>query len=644
MEYLGHDLLELDGGCTSFDDGYPDLPGLPYALVIPQGTSLADVEVRILERVEMEGHYSIAPVMTTIVGEPPALFSDHLAVEYLLDAPFPAEPVIGLSTGSKAGFRVAGFTFVPFSYHPLSGRLSVITSAELVLRYEHDPAAVPAAVSVLQRNVATESLETWIHNPGMLEAWSPPTRPDGPDDTTWLVVAPAAYEPFLQPLVDHRSDEGLSADFVPLEWIQSSYAGWDSPEKIRNYLKESFLERGLVYVLIVGEDEETVRISKYVDGYTLDETADLYFSDLDGTWDANGNHRYGEADDSLDYYSDIYVGRFPASDRFDVSVMVEKTLGYETDPPEGEWRSRALLCGALLFPDHSYHGDRLCDSLLQYIPPDWDVDVLLEDPHGWNPENQIELFNDGVAFVEPVGHGSTSGIWWMLPDWELMFGTDQIPEMANGEMLSLWQSISCYPGALLCEDCFGEWLMRWQSGGAVAVRFNSSVGRANPPNFGPNEYLDIYFAEDLLVEGLCRLGVPHATSKDRLYPTSVPKRLFSIQELNLLADPYLLFITGQTGIEPEAGQGGTQPGTVLRVYPNPTSGACEIAASGGAGISACTSVRIYDMSGRLLLEKTMGPAQDSVQLAATELPTGCYDVVLVGGSGIEASTRMVIIR
>jgi len=43
----------------------------------------------------------------------------------------------------------------------------------------------------------------------------------------------------------------------------------------------------------------------------LSIAADLYYSDLDGNWDADGDSIYGERTDNVNLYADVFVGRAP---------------------------------------------------------------------------------------------------------------------------------------------------------------------------------------------------------------------------------------------------------------------------------------------------------------------------------------------
>jgi len=39
---------------------------------------------------------------------------------------------------------------------------------------------------------------------------------------------------------------------------------------------------------------------------------DIYFSNLDGNWNANQNQIWGEINDNTDLIPEVHIGRFPA--------------------------------------------------------------------------------------------------------------------------------------------------------------------------------------------------------------------------------------------------------------------------------------------------------------------------------------------
>ncbi len=644
----GHDAVTIPGGVISTGEGLPGLPGIPLSYLLPQGTSLTAVEVVSSETVTLPGSYDLAPANYIPVSDPATALTASGPV-WTADEPFPAEPVTAVHTGSKTGFRVGGFTLMPLSYRPLSGRLSMMTSVDLVLRYEADPEAPVLTLTDAQVAMAESGLENIVRNPEMLGEWAPALRDGGTDWSHWVVIADPDFETMLQPLVDHRQTTVGSAEFVSTDWIYSNYTGYDGAEKIRNYLIDGYENHGLIYALIVGDYGETTRISMLnVSGNTLASVTDLYYSDLDGTWDLDGDRRYGENSDGIDYYSDIYVGRFSTDVSSRLQTMIDRTIDYETAPTPGSWQTTVLLPAAGLWPQYGYWGSFVCDSIDKRIPASWLVYKLYENSSG-HPNNQIAYLNSGVSWCEPTGHGYESGVFWYNYAPTDIISNANYTQLTNIDKLPVMSSIACLAGKISNIACIAERLMFWPTGGAVAVMFNSDNGWGTPPYMGPSEHLEVHMADQFWVYDQMEIGPMHSFAKDAFRAAGgMTFQNWVLQEHNLLGDPALLHVAGQTGIDE-----GTQPspaGPVLSSpMPNPTGGACTLAYD--LPSSGSFEVTVFDLSGRTVrtihdghLDAGIGTLGfDGRDGSGAPLPTGCYSVVMSGQAGT-ATTRMLVVR
>ena len=642
--FEGYDFPLIVNGFATFSDGYPNLPGVPYSFLIPQGTDLYDVTVEIHGIQTIEGNWNIDPVRSCRLNEAlgPRTFNSSI---YNSDEVFPSEHALFMQSGNKTGFRVGNFVFVPFRYRPLSGNLSVITSASITVTYREDASVERLSLTDQQIDIAKNGLWNIVSNPEMLDLWSPALSPKtwGP---AWVAISDIVNEGTLAPLVAHRNTTTGSAAFVSLDWIYSNYTGYDTQEQIRNYLKDRFENYGLVYALIVADFGETNRISSLsLSGETLNATADLYYSDLDGMWDGDGDHNYGEYGDGLDYYSDIYVGRFSSNLETRLEEMVNRTLAYEQTPTAGDWQKTALLLGGLLWPP--YGGEIVCDSIAKRIPIDWTIHKLYEIGTT-HPDNQIDLLNDGVSFCEPTGHGYSLGIYWYYNPNDDMISNVNYTDLTNIDMLPIMSSIACLSGKL-SSTSIAEKLMYLPTGGAIAVMFNSDNGWGLPPNLGPSEVLEICISDQLFTHEQQEIGVMHSLAKDQMRAgPHVYFEEFVLQEHNLLGDPALLFIPGYLGVEDGPELNVLLPSLSAPV-PNPTVGSCSIAYDMP---SACiTEIAVYDITGRVvgtifsgILEAGSGSVSfDGRDNSGNLLPSGCYVIVLTGTSG-SAASRMIIVR
>jgi len=98
---------------------------------------------------------------------------------------------------------------------------------------------------------------------------------------------------------------------VSAGWIDATYPGVDTQERIREFIRDARDTWGAVWFLL-GSDTQVIPARR---AYAMtceagghpDEDAigcDLYYADLDGTWNADGDEIYGETEDAVDLYPD----------------------------------------------------------------------------------------------------------------------------------------------------------------------------------------------------------------------------------------------------------------------------------------------------------------------------------------------------
>ncbi|MBN1433695.1 T9SS type A sorting domain-containing protein [Candidatus Fermentibacterales bacterium] len=631
--------------------GEPALPALSCTFVIPPDAGDVQVSATALESASLGDGFSIQPVA---VPRPLSL-SDRLAeviepdpVIYGQDAFWPADPVVCMHDGRKSGFRLAGFRLCPFSYDPATGELLVATSIEVTVTWT-DGGQV-STMSAQQIEAAGSQLQSWVCNPWDLAAYSPATG-DPRDPLDFLVVTSSDYGDSFSEFVSYKNGTGVVTELVYISDILSSTPGYDDAEKLRNYIVDRFESDGLRYVLLAG-DQNVLPVREvylYCEGYSDNAPADLYFSDLDGTWDASGDHNYGEPEDDLDLYSDVAVGRALFDSASEAAIFVERSMMYESSPPPGDWQSTAMLCGGGLFP--GYTGAKVCDSIAAYLPVSWDINKAYESPSildGFT--THIDIINDGTNWVHYAGHGNTTGIYWQGYPSSMM--TNSIAQgLYNGDKAGIHHSIGCHPGAFHSGECCAEALWHNAGGGAAAVMFNSSYGwEGYLPEMGVSEWMCVYLTEEAFQLGNGRIGDAFATAKDRRVPLwngDYDRELYCIMDWCAYHDPTMWVIGGSTGVEePESAVAG--PGLPITLgipCPNPSfSGSTIRVAAQFPGASGV--LELYDLAGRVVLRTELKERGDVfIDLTGDRgagIPSGIYLLRLACPGG-EATSRLVVL-
>jgi hypothetical protein len=546
----GHDLLSRPGE--------PELPVRSLTYALPRGMEAAGVRTVQATYEVIPGTYRIAPVqpqaILPIPGQdvPSPGFVPEKEGIYRSSAPYPASPIELGGSGNLGGQALSQLTVHPLRYFPQEGRLERLV--DLTFEVETRPAdriaASPRYRSKSASRVHRDVLRSLVVNPEDLEpGGSLQMLPEGGFE--YLIVCHSALESAMQPLADWKTQKGCRAVVRTVGWITDNYSGWDNAEKIRTYIHTCYQDSGLTYVLLAGDPLYVPDRIAYAmtceAGIHYDEDsihADLYYSDLDGDWDANGNHIYGEVDDSVDLYPDVFVGRAPLGASASAENFVDKILTYETDPPT-DYLNDALFFAEILWSEpytNSALNKELIDSL--YLVDEFVVEKLYED---WGNEDRtavLNAINAGKNLLNHNGHGWYS-VMGVGPGSSL--GPSDMDNLQNGDRQGIMYSIGCWVGAF-DYDAISEHYINSTSGGGVAFVCNNRYGWGSPGNplYGISDRFDAELYRMLFPENLNRIGVAVASDKAWFVPRSGEENVYRIHQyqLTLLGEPEMNVWTG----------------------------------------------------------------------------------------------------
>lgn len=541
----GYDLAVLRDYQLTGEIGEPLLPSVQCFTVIPPTAELKDVQVLSSEVLEISGEYSIhpsqAPRPISSQEAPPFTRPDQAI--YSSPAPYPAQVVQLASTGSMGGYRIAGVLVRPLQYLPSEKKLRLHTRVELRLIYREG--AVPLETrTVRQTQVFGDRVRRMVLNPVDVDTWAPPCADPKQGTTEYAIVTSDAHLSTLQPFADWKTKKGIPTEIKTISWIESNYGGnYDTQENIREFLKDYYANHGLIWVLLAGDISVVPhRIARVIAGpYTGWIPCDLYFSDLDGNWDFNNNHIWGEPGDSVDMYADVYLGRASIENATQASTFLDKVFTYEKNPPT-DYLKKICLPAVMLWS--GYYGDVVNDAIAGYTPTGWQDTKLYESQGTLSRTALRNNLNSGYQFCHGAAHGDPNG--WYYWSGMIVFNSQDAYGLTNGNRLTVVNSIACISGGFdqgsLNSDCLAENFVTNPNGGAVAAIMNSREGWGTPPVMGPSEKLDAKFYSCLFWDHLFRIGETHASSKDFFVPNAQSGAnseywRWCVYELNLFGDP-----------------------------------------------------------------------------------------------------------
>ena len=374
----------------------------------------------------------------------------------------------------------------------------------------------------------------------------------------------------LQTLCDARARAGFTPVLVSTEWINANYEGTNQAIRTRAFVQDAYQIWGLRYLLLAGTFDLLPVQKLYISfkDFFYDRTATipadaLYFGCMDGSFDNNGNGRYGEPTDGLnggdiDLTAEVLVGRFPVSNTVELANMVRKTLRYESATAQ-ELRPQAFAAekvnlGSLVYADGymeelRYGANNNGLSSVGFKSSSYsnvlDADIILYDSTNylWTTGDALTYLNKNLATVNHMGHGSTKQcvkISLYLPS-----NQSAIAAFTN-EVPYFMYSQACNAGEFDTPDCFAEQIVT-VSNAAFAAVMNAREGWEYPDVVGGFSHRYHRAFWDAALRGAAtRLGeINEQSRRMHLYlisPTSQNYWRWVFFELNLFGDPATPFV------------------------------------------------------------------------------------------------------
>ena len=420
--------------------GQPNLPAKIFSVALPPGATVIGVSAGEGEPRWLPGRYNVEPVaLPRVVGEEraEAYAADAgrrdatQATIYDTNELFPPTPVELVQTGSYRKYNLADVRVYPFSYNPVSGTLLHRPQVDVRVHYEvpDEQAAETPMVDWLPRTEARAAeLIVNYADAGQWYTEEVPVDSAGKGLYDYVIITLESLTNSVQPLVDWELAKGRTVRVVTTEWIASNIAGWDLAEKMRNLLRDRYPSEawGIEDVCLIGHyDDVPMRRCTQDVGYGSPET-DYYYAELSlpdsESWDADGDHRWGEDSDPIDFTAEVNVGRIPWSDPATVAHICDKSVAYENNG-DPSFKKNILLLGTYFWEDtdNAVLMEYKTDPSLHPWMSDWTSTKMYEEGYSTYPCD-LDVTNANVrstwsagkyGFVNWAGHGSPTACYRM---------------------------------------------------------------------------------------------------------------------------------------------------------------------------------------------------------------------------------------
>ncbi len=529
--------VEVGNLPLTIDAGMPKLPVANVLVALPAGSQFTGYRIEKEGARKMRGTPALSQGMAPLswLKDPPKNLIPSAAPT--IPARFPATDAV-VALQKKHGVTIASLNLFPVSYDSHLRELNA--SKKIVVHVDYAPKQ--AQDSALTKEQA-QSVQALIQNPEVIDSWyASNNRRAGYE---YLIIATnnvIAYagENSVKDLQESLAKRKLNSKVVPLAEVLSTQ-GKDDPDKVRNFIRKEYQESAIQFVLLMGKSKTSgggevipnrrlwSKISAYLNGGWTDVeekiAGDIYYSNLDGSFDGNGNGIYAEPNDGedggdVDFLSEVTVGRAAMETDAELANFVRKSKWAAENPLS----KKSLSLGEDLFPEKDLSG---MDYLVQLVGTssdhgfttqgfgtDWSVENLDDRKAKWSGSKALKMVNEeNFSLVNHLGHSNTSYNMKLSS----MFG---FPSFTNQNPI-FYYTQGCLAGRFY-DGSFVDKMVRHQAS-AFAAMGNSTYGLApedpDPKSTktpGTSHMVHRQFIHALASGKAKSFGAAHQTSKESL--------------------------------------------------------------------------------------------------------------------------------
>jgi len=573
FEGVEYHLISIDGFESPMNDiqnaGHPSLPSTVSTFLLPPDIRIDSIEIASATWDTLPGKYFLYPAQTGLMTD--TAFTSPDPAVYSSSIPFPQQPIVVSRQGSAMGYSVASLTGTPIRYIPADSTLMILTSIQMIVqtRPSESERIFPDRETEWSAAMRERGILSLVSNPENITLYrqseimtfddrtsplnttqSPGSSGDGVD---MVIITSSELADDFEQVADYRTCQGIITVVRTVEWIDQFYSGCDTPQRIRNFIREAQMAWGIQAVLLGGDDGVVPVRECYGWNYNCypfpisQMPSDDYYADIDGNWSYDGSMWITGLHEN---YLDLCAGRWPVNDADDVDSLFAKLLLYEQPEhfPVGFAR-KLLLIGSNDTAGNGADDMIWLNALLEAssaVPEYLDEPTELYFPHSLPGgdlcrSTALSEFDQGYNLILHADHSEIHKLATAGKNtlgqfmWDSDFAT-----MLNFEEPSILWTLGCDVGHFDGAFCLAKaGLLTSSTSGLVAMITNARYGLFNQ-NVTYYAFCDAlfntgYIADQHRIQSsdwpLSYLGEAHRCSKNN--------DGISFLQLNLLGSPLL---------------------------------------------------------------------------------------------------------
>ena len=530
--------------------GEPDLPIYSARILLPYQEDVQSVSASPGPQT-MLGTFDILPVEQ---AHPllPGHDNDTPVVEknvsiYSSDQEFPGFFFTTIGTYYFRGYQILVLELHPVQYNPLTQK--TVFYENLQVTVSTVPASTPSPL--YRGGIDEDATRAMIDNPETLSTY--PHSGDTPlTQYELLILTTNTLKNAFIPLKNAHDARGVPTVIKTLFDVSGS-----TTDDIRNYIRTAYQNWGINYVLLGGDDDVVPAQNLYAEvngGSTTDSfPSDLFYACLDGTYNYNGNDKWGEPHDGengkdVDLIAEVYVGRACVGDTPEVGNFVNKTITYMNYNPTDPFLNTLLMAGEKL-DDETWGDDSMDNLIANAIPPNtYTIHKLYERDYAWSKSDLIAEMNAGVHMINHLGHANQ--------DYVMKLDSSDVDQLTNAKLFFVYTQ-GCYSGAFDMGDCIAEYFTVKTAHAAFAGVLNARYGWYIPGSSnGLSQMYHRSFVSGLLKKNQGTIGKANHYSKE-YYVAMINQNgmRWCYYQTNLFGDPTLVLYLSNVTTSDLSGSG-----------------------------------------------------------------------------------------
>jgi hypothetical protein len=474
--------------------GKPGQPALPVKIVrvlLDPDVDLAQMDVALegADEATVPGVFAVAPVPPIKACIPPpgsaaatssiAAAAGKDAAVYGRNALFPPSHLGKPVVGQLHRFKVVEVPVFPIRFNPVTGSMTALTNARVVVRAAAGPAPAAPDPSALAESDATdkrtarevqrlvdnfdEAIAGYGGTAGPAALAAPALEAAAAALPTYAILSTEALRTSstqLGTFADSKVAKGYTVNLVTGAtlyrraggtWtcvLSGCSGGWGggvgnvAADRLRAWLQANRVTRNIGYALLVGNPEPAagdvpmkMAWPRFAAEGDRDAPTDFYYADLTGTWDLDRDGNFGEFDQDFaaggaDKFAELAVGRIPYYGSLEaLDHILAKSVMYE-NAQNIAWRRNAILAMEPLddiTPSYQLGEMIRRDTLL---PRGWGSHRIYDQDFGVGPESTPTT----PDVVTSVWRSGTFGLGnWMSHGWS--GGASDVMDVSHAQLL-----------------------------------------------------------------------------------------------------------------------------------------------------------------------------------------------------------------